>query len=295
MMNVSSPSTIVNSVVTNPRYIALECGVPYDWDDYDLWGDVLFDTVENKIVTIKYGHGCGPEIDGSCVSLGTAIEDGIVTCEHLIDVMFSALGIGFHNANIIGYAVDHSIENPLGIKVNVTKGRKFKGEGYLIAASEAPMRYGLSAYQGGKIHRYFIYSPEKNSYEVINSFYYMEFDDEFKNQWNAACRSAVENNQSSVLSLAHAWAYNMSYSGCDRENYRALITRYSNKGISSVVVPEIVTKATAEYIEKQRIERENKMNEELPSLIDWVRSKGYKNTEEEIIEEAKRIWRKNNK
>lgn len=278
-----------------PRYVALECAVPYDWDDYYVWGDVLFDIRENKIITVKYGHGVGPQLDGDCCSLDDAINKHITTYEHLIDVMFSALGIGFHNANMIGYAVNHSIENPLGIKVNVTKGRKFKGEGYLIAASEAPQQYGLGAYQGGKVHRYFIYSPEKNSYEVINSFYYMEFDEEFKNQWNAACRANIENSKSSVLSLAHAWAYAMSYSGCDRENYRALITRYSNKGISSVVVPEIVTKATKEYLEKKRIEHENKMNEELPSLIEWVRSKGYKNTEEEIIEEAKRIWNKNNK
>ena len=287
-MNISSAS------VVNPRFVALETGIPYDWDDYEVWGDVLFDTVENKIVTVKYGHGVGPKIDGGCCSLDEAIENNIVTCEALIDVMFKALGIGFDNANIISFAVKHSIENPLGIPVTVTGGRKFKGAGYLIAATEAPQRYGLGAYQGEKVHKYLIYSPEKNDYFVVNSFSYLQFEESTKNAWNDACRAAIENNQTNVLSLAHAWAYAMSYSACDTENRAALITRYSNAGKTSLVVPNEVTDATNIYVEKKRLEHESRMNEELPKLVEWVRSKGYKTTEEEIIEEAKRIWKKNN-
>lgn len=288
MMNTSSTS------VFNPRYVALETGVPYDWDDYDLWGDVMFDTVENKIVTVKYGHGIGPHLDGECCSLTEAIDNNVVTCEALIDIMFAALGIGFHNANIVGFAVNHSIEKPLGIPVTVTGGRKFKGEGYFIAATEAPQCYGLGAYHGEKTHKYIIYSPEKNDYFVVNSFAYLQFKDSIKNAWNVACRSAIENTQANVLSLAHAWAYGMSYSACDSRNRDALITKYSNAGINSISVSDIVTEAAKKYVEKKRIERENKMNEELPKLVEWVRSKGYKNTEEEILEEAKRIWKKNN-
>lgn len=292
-MNISSAS-VVSPSVFNPRYVALECGVPYDWDDYDVWGDVLFDTVENKIVTVKYGHGCGPELDGACCSLAEAIEKNVVTCEALIDVMFKALAIGFNNANIIGLAVNHSVENPLGIPVTVTGGRKFKGVGYLIAATEAPQRYGLGAYQGEKVHKYIIYSPEKNDYFIVNSFYYLQFEESTKNAWNAACRAAIENTQANVLSLAHAWAYAMSYSACDSRNRTALITRYSNAGKTALSVPTVVTEATNNYVEKKRLDRESRMNNELPALVDWVRSKGYKNSEEEILSEAKRIWNKNN-
>lgn len=280
--------------VFNPRYVILESGVPYDWDDYDLWGDVMFDTVENKIVTVKYGHGVGPKLDAPSCSLVDAIEKNVVTCEALIDVMFAALSIGFNNANIIGLAVNHSIEKPLGIPVTVTGGRKFKGTGYLIGATEAPQLYGLGAYRGEKTHKYIIYSPEKNDYFIVNSFAYLQFEESTKNAWNAACRDAIENTQANVLSLAHAWAYGMSYSACDSQNRTALITRYSNTGKVSLSVPNEVTCATNEYIEKKRLERESRMSSELPRLIEWVRSKGYKNTEEEIIEEAKRIWNKNN-
>lgn len=42
----------------NPMYILLEDKVCYDWDDYGVWGAVLFDLSTKKVVTEKYGHGC---------------------------------------------------------------------------------------------------------------------------------------------------------------------------------------------------------------------------------------------
>lgn len=288
-------NTFTPSVQSSPRFILLESGIAYDWDDYDVYGSVLFDIENNEITTTKYGHGTGMSVSGNVMSVKDAISAGVVTCEQLINVMIKSLGISFSNASIQDIATRHTIESPMGIPVNVVGGRKYKGFGYYICSAKEPVRYGLGAWQGHVTYKHIIYSPEKNDYFTVNSFSYLKFNDETIDAWNKSIRENIENNLSTVLNLAHAWAYNMSYSACDTKNYYALITRYSNLGYNkNTPVSEVVANATKEYIERKKLERENKMNQELPNLIDWVRSKGYKNTEEEIVAEAKRIWLKNN-
>lgn len=51
MMNMANTS-VDNSL----RYIILEDGIMYDNDDYGLFGAVLYDVVNKKIVVTKYGH-----------------------------------------------------------------------------------------------------------------------------------------------------------------------------------------------------------------------------------------------
>lgn len=288
MKTVSTPSA-------NFRFVTLESNIPYDWDDYDAWGSVLYDIEKDAIVTVKYGHGSGMSMGDGVISLQEAVEQGSLNIAHLIDVMVASLGIGFGNANVPVIAEKYSIEKPFGIPVNVTGGRKFKGNGYLVCSVSEPVRYGLCAYHNEKVHKYIIYSPEKNDYFTVNSFSYLEISDEVKEAWNKKIREGIKNTIEEVKNLAHAWAYNMSYSACDTRNYYSLIAQYSGIGSSAMEPAEILLKAAAEYTERKAKEEEEKMMAELPKIIEWVKANTDKTTEEDIINLAKHIWRKYNK
>lgn len=272
------------------RYVVLEDAIPYDWDDYDVWGAVLFDRYTNEIVTSKYGHGSDLSERPASISLSDALSTNLVTEKKLLDVIVKQLNITL--PNIETFAANHSFDDPISIPVNVVRGRKFRGEGYLVFAKKVPVVYGLGAYKNEYNYHPVIFDPKTKTFNEINSFGYIEYSEEFLKNINV--RATIQDTVDEVRSLAHAWAYAMSYSSCDSTNYRELINKYALRGLKNMVVEKCVWEGIEILNENKRIAREEKMNKELPSLIEWVRSKGYKNTEEEIIVEAKRIWNKNN-
>lgn len=272
------------------KFVILEDMIPYDFEDYDKWGAVLFDIENKQIITSKYGHGVDMNERKNSVELDYAIEHNLVSIETMIDVAVNGLGIK-RFPDIAEYAAHHSKEYPMCIPVNVVKGRKFKGEGYLIYAEKSQVMYGWGRYH--KEYNYYpiIFSPKTKTFEKINSFGYLEFSDETKALVKETIRKNIKNTKSELLRMAHGFAYEMSYSACDTKNLNNLINYYSLFGLKAFnVVDEVKEEIKNEEIKKQEAFIKFK-NEKMPQLIEWVKN----NTDrkgEEIEKLAEHIFNK---
>ena len=125
-----------------------------------------------------------------------------------------------------------------------------------------------------------------------NSMSYLEYDTDFITSFNEAIKQNIQHTINEVYSLAHAWAYRMSYSACDTDNYNALIKKYSSLGF---VVCKNISSELENAINNYKDDELRKLNErkeqELPKIIEWVKN----NTEkqgDDILKLAEHIWNK---
>lgn len=273
------------------RFIILEDGIPYDWDDYGVFGAVLYDIANRKIVTTKYGHGVDMDRDG-CVSLECAEQ----YFPEILKVMLNSLNIV--NLELMKkIALSSSREYPTAIPVNVIGGRKFKGEGYLIYGVSTPVMYGLGAYQNQKNYYPVIFDPKTGTENVVNSFGYLKIDKEFFNNYEKTLYENIKPTIRNIKKIAHAWAYDMSYSACDVRNRYNLLQEIGLTVKSEINVPEEVTKGIEKLVEeknRQKAERLAKLKEEkMPGIIEWVKTHTNKQGDE-IMELAEHIFKKHN-
>lgn len=288
---------MVNGMVNesiNPMYILLEDKVCYDWDDYGVWGAVLFDLSTKKVVTEKYGHGCDLSCRKECVKLNDAVERGLTSIDELINSMCEQLGFNFNRVDMDTIAACYSIDKPLDIPVKIVRGRKGKGiNGRLVYAIRERERYGLGAYRGWYNYRPVVMNIETGELVYPNSMSYLEYDTDFITRFNEAIMQNIPHTINEVYSLAHAWAYGMSYSACDSENYRSLIQKYSGTGI---VVGKNISTELQNAIDAYKAEELRKLNErkeqELPKIIEWVKNNTDKQGDD-ILKLAEHIWNKN--
>ena len=291
-MSTVKTNAVSDIKVINPRYILLESDICYDWDDYGVWGAVLFDLNEDRISTTKYGHGV-PLDTSDTISLEEAIERNLVTYEHLIDVMVDSLGIGWGHCDWSTLGEHRSINKPFDIPVKIVGGRKGKGvEGRLMCVYTEPVRYGLGAYRNDYYVKPVILNPKTNEFIVVNSTGYLEFPESFIKEYNIKTREVIENTRDNVYRLAHAWAYGLSYSSCDTHNYRRLIANYSGTVLSDLNEISEPTKAAIEIYnaEEERKRAEHKAAE-MAKIIEWVKTHTDKEGDEiEVL--AERIYNK---
>lgn len=276
----------------NPRFIVLEDSIPYDWDDYGLWGAVLYEIATNKVFTTKYGHGDDMKERSESVELSEAIENGIISVETLLKGVLDNFPLRIDEA-LESAARCASLDSPVAIPVTVTRGRKFKGDGYLIYAVAEPVRYGLGAYRGEKNYHPVIVNPSDLSINKVNSFGYLEYNID-RDAVRENIYNNIGHNVTIIQKLAHWWAYNMSYSACDTDNANALSKKITLRGLC-FDIPEVVTEAIEKETARIVAENEAKMNEKLPPIIEWVKNNTDKTTEAEILELAKHIYHKYNK
>ena len=71
------------------KFVILEDMIPYDFEDCDKWGAVLFDIENKQIITSKYGHGVDMNERKNSVELDYAIEHNLVSIEEMIDIMIN--------------------------------------------------------------------------------------------------------------------------------------------------------------------------------------------------------------
>ena len=109
------------------KFVILEDMIPYDFEDCDKWGAVLFDIENKQIITSKYGHGVDMNERKNSVELDYAIEHNLVSIEEMIDIMINTLHIN-KIPDIEQYAANHSMENPICIHVKEVRERKNKSE-----------------------------------------------------------------------------------------------------------------------------------------------------------------------
>lgn len=273
--------------VKNYRYVILEDNIPYDLDDYDLWGIVLYDTVDKVIITDKFGHGTDTDFRSDAIEVYKALEMNLVTCEEMIDVMFKSLGIGFNHIDISETSLKYSMNNPFDIPVKIVRGRTGKGVcGRLVYGTKVYDRYGWGSYHGKYSIKCVVYNPDTDEFLDVKSTNYLEVDETTITAYNNSLRAKIDNTLKEVINLAHAWAYGMSYSACDGYNYYNLIADYSRRGLNEHKPSELILTAINNY-------SENKKSTEMPKIIEWVKNNTDKKGDE-ILKLAEHIWNKHN-
>ena len=299
-MNNLTNSAVVNPVI-NPRYVMLEDRICYDWDDYEVWGCVMFDLVENKIVTSGYGHGTDLSVRKETIDLKSALDAGLVNESTIIDNIINDFGFSFAKVDWGRVCANYSMEKPLDIPVKIVRGRKGKGvSGRLIYTIRVPQRYGWGAYHNCYDEKAVVLNPETGEFITVNDVYYLEFDPKFIEEYNNAIPLNIARDIKTLRSLAHIYAYRMSYSACDKDNYRLTIEDFSRSGFEIVKrgmdnVSEIVRVSIANHLEAERIKQEAAekafKEEKMKDLIQWVIEKTDKQGDE-IQELAERIYQK---
>lgn len=281
----------------NVHYVILEDKVCYDFDDYGVWGAIVYNVDTKKVEVFTYGHGVDLEIRNQSVTLREAVENSIVSLTELSINISNQRGFGFNKNAFFKSATCHSFDNPLDVPVKIVGGRKGKGkEGRLVYISRVPVRYGLGAYQNAYSLHPVVWVRETNEFITINSTHYLEFDNAFVNAYEASIKGNIESTFEEVRSLAHIWAYEMSYASIDRDNCRDAIHSYCKRGMSvAKVISEELKDALAERKErlnKEYDERIAKLREEhMPNIIEWVKTKTDKEGDD-IMKLAEHIFNK---
>ena len=141
-----------------------------------------------------------------------------------------------------------------------------------------------------------ILDPTTGMIHIINSFEYIEYDDEFRNNFKNLVVKGLKMNEATVYSLAHLWAYKMSYSHCDTINYNSKVKSLGNTGAKYINIPEIVKLSINANIAKRELEnaiaREALKKEKMPAIIEWVKNNTDKKTDEDIKNLAEHIFNK---
>lgn len=273
----------ITSMATK-RYVLLEDGITYDNDDWYVWGAVLYDCQEKKIVTMTYGHGQDLSCRNECCKLSEAVELGLTTEDEIKVCILNGVKISFKNFDIVGYACQHNINNPIAIPVTIVKGRKGKGKrGTLVYGESKRNYYGWGRYH--EVYDEFAYVLEEGTNKVhkVCSFSYLEFDSDFVAKYDEQLKEDVR-KRAETHNLAHIYAYKMSYASCDRYNKQYSISQYSGMAKDLLTATDAVKKALNAYQEEcDRIaneKREALKQEVMPKLIDWVLTNTDKKGEE---------------
>ena len=293
MENMVNNSIMENMVNNSFRYIILEDNINYDNDDYGVWGAVLYDTIEKKIRTTTYGHGTDMKERSNSIELcNVSLDIKQSLIEEMIYLMLDETPV-VSDSVLENIARCSSEDNPTAIPVNVVRGRKFKGAGYLIYSISTSLSFGTFTKTFTKPA---ILDPTTGIIHIINSFEYIEYDNEFRNNFKNLVVKGLKMNEATVYSLAHLWAYKMSYSYCDKINYNSKVKSLGNTGAKYIDIPEIVKLSINANIAKREFEnkiaREALKKEKMPAIIEWVKNNTDKKTDEDIKKLAEHIFNK---
>lgn len=260
----------------NFRYIVLEDSICYDNDDYGLFGAVLFDTVEKTIVSTKYGHGTDMVERNEAINIDDAINENLINITDIISVIINELKIGFAGIDLTIFGTKHNLNNPTDIPVKIVGGRKSKGiEGRLVCIKKIPCRFGWGAYHNCYDYHPVIANTETDELIEINSVDYITVPTWFINEYNKKLINNIGNTIDTLKSLAHIYAYKMSYSSYDSRRYREEINKYSSIATSLFAPSENVINIIGKYTLGIEIEKQIKIDllkeKHMPNIIDWVK------------------------
>lgn len=193
------------------RFVVLEDRIPYDWDDYDLWGVVAYDSENDEIVKGKYGHGQDWSDRKDSIELAECTDDEKMTIKKCLCKRYAH--------------VDKFLSGVTGtywnIPVKVVRGRKMNGMiGNLMSVTyeentymkrQHPWRswgdyYGCVKFDG-------VHDP------ICIRVSYLQVESLDKCNEIVAERMA-ESDKITIERLAHIGAYEMSYSACDTKSAR---------------------------------------------------------------------------
>ncbi len=191
---------------------------------------------------------------------------------------------------------------PLGLRVEVKRGRKWKGIGYLIDSFTTSYQWAVKKWRsdndcGVSTTRHAkIYDPTTNRIETVNASYVEFLDlDSIVEQYKKEMIAIVEATTVDDFSIGKNGTSYSPYSGdsnrtpmtikCDTVSFMEYLKSKGNS-FNLVNVYDVVEE---EKKAKLLAFKETKM----PGIIEWVKNNTDKETEEDIMELAEHIFNKN--
>lgn len=288
-MEAKNTTSERTNTVLSPKYIILEDGICYDWDDYYTWGAVIYDTDKKEVFTEQYGHGCGPQWTAeNSINIQDITGDGIKL--EIAQACYDKFAEYF--GSMIGYSLTHNFGN-MSIPCEVKRSRLFKGKA--IAFHSCAQINNYRPYYGRAFddkYDYYImvYSPELNKVVRVGNSCVSLDGDTVKSIVDAVAKEVV--TLENLDSLIHLFAYNMSYSSCDKDNLRYSVQRMIGDKVHKYAGEfEVPADASNPQQEKKDAKKAAFKAEKMPQLLEWAKNKlGTEATEEEIQALAERVW-----
>lgn len=267
----------------NVDYIVLENNIPYDWDDYGVAADILYNISEKKVIVDFYGHG------SDCLSNeNNSIKYSELKKNNFLNINFKEIAIALiNNLNLMDYGLSYlnlSNIDEINIPCKVVGGRNKTNNGILLKVY-TPNDYLCSRFNKEKAVVYF---KDKNEIiEVSPSYLNLAQSEENNKLWlNNILNYTLEN----LLSVAHLIAYRISYSACDSRHYRNGIFKVlyinritENVDTTNISYPKQTTRQT-----KFNAFKEKKMND----LKAWADNKFPDKTENEKLDICEKVFKK---
>lgn len=265
-----------NAELSKIQYVVLESSIPYDWDDYGVAADILYNIAEKKINVDFYGHG-----SQSLSNNENSIKYSDLAKNNTLNIDFKDIANALiENLKLIDYGLScldlpDKIEN-IFLPCKVIRGKNKTNNGILIKLF-IPNDYKNSRFNQQKAVVFF--SDKNEIIEVSPSYLNLEQSEKYNVLWrNNILNYTLEN----MLDVAHLIAYRISYSACDTTNYRNGIRKilYQNRIQHTIDITNI-------NYPKQK-EREQKFNEfktkKMNDLKIWADEKFPDKTESEKLE-----------
>lgn len=189
------------------------------------------------------------------------------------------------------------------LRVKVSRGRKWKGTGYLVSTFTKKFQWGVKLWRsdndyGTSTTRYAkIYDPSTNRIETVNANY-IEFLDlnKFIEEYRDLYIEALNNSTVNDLCVGKAGSNYSPYSGdhygtpmhiqlIHMESFEAwMMKNHANKFDLSIAYDEVE--------EEAKKKAEEFKASKMPGIIEWVKTNTDKKTEEEINTLAEHIFNK---
>lgn len=295
-METSLRQTIINKIkeIDNSfDKIVIEDGIPYDWDDYDLYGCVYLDMNDFKIKTTQYGHGT-KLFNGD---FGYAIYEDL----ELPKGVQSGLDWMIKDAVLQWMKDHHSVADVLRspeclvnlnlcVPCSVNKGRKLKGDNLVLLRVKTIRDYF------NRVDYKALVADTKKKICCWISWWYVNPDIDYVE--NHLFASQVKYEDETSWSMAHLLAYDMSYAAIDRRNYKNKETAILyHAGALSWQMPANLEEFTDPWEEKalakKRAKAQKTYDEHLPNVQKWAHEKfDNEKTPEEVEEIINKTMKK---
>lgn len=264
-----------NSELNNIKYVVLESSIPYDWDDYGVFADVLYNIDEKKIDVDFYGHGSQSLSNANnSIKYTDLIKNNVLNID-FIDIANALI----ENLKLLDFGLsqlDLPDNQDIFMPCKVIRGKNKTNDGILIKLF-CPKDYQISKFNQQKAVVFF--ADRNEIIEVSPTYLNLKQTEKYEVLWrNNILNYTLEN----MLNVAHLIAYRISYSSCDTTKYRNGIRKilFVNRIQYTIDITNI-------NYPKQK-EREQKFNEfktkKMNDLKIWADEKFPDKTESEKLE-----------
>lgn len=272
-----------NSELNNIKYVVLESSIPYDWDDYGVFADVLYNIDEKKIDVDFYGHGSQSLSNANnSIKYTDLIKNNVLNID-FIDIANALI----ENLKLLDFGLsqlDLPDNQDIFMPCKVIRGKNKTNDGILIKLF-CPKDYQISKFNQQKAVVFF--ADRNEIIEVSPTYLNLKQTEKYEVLWrNNILNYTLEN----MLDVAHLIAYRISYSACDTTNYRNGIRKilFVNRIQYTIDITNISYPKNKEREDKFNSFKAKKMND----LKIWADGKFPDKTEDEKLEICKHTFEK---